>query len=365
MLDKTHGWALTQSAILNTVDGGLHWQNVTPANAKLNSMSTGVFLNAQNAWIVTPQGVQKSISLLQNTDGGKNWQSSTIQAPEIVSTAMLHFLNASNGWLQVLGEPGSVGKSGLGGRPLFIFQTTDGGQRWKQLASPNPKDIPDPSGISFSDMQTGWEAGDNPTASMSGTINNAQPLLVVTHDGGKTWKSQPLPVLRGVGKSDMVSTRPPVFFGKNGLLPVVDQIVPPRDSKSKPGIGLNLYMTQNGGQTWTPTKLVTNNGLGLSSFTFYIADMQHAWVVSGTNLYATSNSGQSWTKLPPTPQPISELSFVNANDGWAIGSTNVTPGNTKDQPPSLLHTTNGGRTWQPINYSIVGKPITTSTNGGR
>src|SRR5205807_5472534 len=43
---------------------------------------------------------------------------------------------------------------------------------------------------------------------------------------------------------------------------------------------------------------------------------------------------------------------VDANTGWAITPTN------------LLHTTDGGHTWQPINYFIDGKPITTSPNGG-
>ena len=33
MLDKTHGWAMADSSILKTADGGLHWQNVLPANA--------------------------------------------------------------------------------------------------------------------------------------------------------------------------------------------------------------------------------------------------------------------------------------------------------------------------------------------
>ena len=167
---------------------------------------------------------------------------------------------------------------------------------------------------------------------------NAQPPLEVTHDGGQTWHNLSLPVLPGAGKDDLIQTMPPVFFGKNGLLPVQDQ-------------GLDLYVTYDGGQTWTPTKLVTSNGPG--SFTVNITDIRHVWATNGTNLYATSNGGQSWTKLPPTPQPISELSFVDANNGWAIGPTNVTPGNTKNQPPSLLHTTNSGRTWQAVNYSIV------------
>jgi len=355
MLDKTHGWALTQSAILKTTDGGLHWQNVTPTNAKFNPMfmPEGDFLNAQNAWIATPQGEQKSISTLRTTDGGKSWQSSPIQTTITVSGGvMLHFLNASDGWLQAFGA---------GGRSLLIFQTTDGGQHWNQVTSPNLKDITDPNGISFNDAQTGWAAGEN----LADTINNTQPVLGITHDGGKTWSSQPLPMLPGGGKDDMVITRPPVFFGNNGLLPV-DQIVPSPDSKSSP-IGLNLYVTQNGGQTWTPTKLVTSNvpGNAPNFFTVDITDMQHVWAANGTNLYVTSNGGQSWIKLPPTPLPISDLSFVDANNGWAIVSTETIPGDINTQQTQLLHTTNGGHTWQPINYSIIGQSATTSTIGER
>ena len=74
--------------------------------------------------------------------------------------------------------------------------------------------------------------------------------------------------------------------------------------------------------------------------------MQHAWAALGTNLYATSDGGQSWTKLPPTPQPIGELSFVDINNGWAIGPGNATT------PSPVLHTTDGGYTWQQVNYSV-------------
>jgi len=182
------------------------------------------------------------------------------------------------------------------------------------------------------------------------TINAAQPLLDITHDGGQTWHSQLLAVPSGASKSTWVSTRPPVFFGNTGLLPV-DVHSPPPSGSIHPGIGLDLYVTHNDGQTWTPTKLITSSGQSLTTIihTVDIVDSQHAWADLDYNLYATSDGGQNWTKLPQPPQAISEFSFIDTNNSWAIGSIDMTTGNTK---PNLLHTTDGGRTWQPINYFI-------------
>jgi photosystem II stability/assembly factor-like uncharacterized protein len=349
MLDTIHGWALTQNSILKTADGGVEWQNVTPANAFSDatpgSTPRGDFLNDRYAWVVTPVVIPpntalSTIRVLRTTDGGKSWQSTTIDNTAGSATDMPHFLNPLDGWLQTFGQPGS-GESN-------IFYTTDGGLHWHEPGKLNQNYIPDPTGISFSDIKTGWETGDNPAAAMSGAINNAQPLLDVTHDGAQTWQSQSLPVLPGAGKSDMVSTTPPVFFGNDGLLPVKDQT--PRGSIGStpgPSTGFDLYVTHDGGQNWTPTMLVTSTITSNepSFFTVYVADMQHVWAALGTKLYATSDGGQSWTKLPPTPQPIEELSFVDANNGWAIGPSNATT------PSPVLHTTDGGHTWQQITAS--------------
>src|SRR5438270_4469539 len=39
MLDTNNGWALTATSILKTVDGGVHWNDVTPGNAGLNQFA--------------------------------------------------------------------------------------------------------------------------------------------------------------------------------------------------------------------------------------------------------------------------------------------------------------------------------------
>lgn len=327
MLDPTHGWALIQNSILHTVDGGFHWQNVTPANANIDLpllKSSVDFLDDQDAWVAPPHLLQKSISILRTTDGGNSWQNSTIQTTVPEAGPAPHFLNASEGWLAVHGLPTGI---------LRIFHTTDGGQNWNQLASPNMKDIPYSSGISFSDTQNGWETG-------TGSIT-VQPALEVTHDGGQTWQSQSLAVPPEMGKFNAIATIPPVFFGNNGLLPVEAY------NSSLRLTGLGLYVTHDSGQTWTPTTLLTNN-ISVTINTIDVVDSQHVWAELGSYPYTTSDGGQSWTQMSPIPQPIALLSFIDANNGWSMSVPRVTLGNTR---PNLLRTTDGGQTWQLINSS--------------
>jgi photosystem II stability/assembly factor-like uncharacterized protein len=128
------------------------------------------------------------------------------------------------------------------------------------------------------------------------------------------------------------NTTPPVFFGNNGILPV--------QVGTASGQGLDLYVTHDGGNTWAPTTLA-NVGMGI----VYVLDMQHAWATDGVVIYATSDGGQSWTKLAGGFTNLGEMSFVDAVNGWAISSRG-------GKTPLLLHTTDGGKTWRQINYSI-------------
>jgi photosystem II stability/assembly factor-like uncharacterized protein len=358
MLDAVHGWGLTDSSILKTEDGGISWQDVTPANISIPQVFGGNFMNAQYAWVTTIDQKNFSVGILHTTNGGESWQSSTISGPpdsplDIGGLDMPHFVNTSEGWLEIFASPGA------GSRGSYLFHTTDGGQHWDQLANPNQSgSVQRSSGISFSDVHNGWQTGDGG----GGAANPAQPLLDATHDGGQTWQSVQLPALPGAGKDNMVETTPPVMFGNNGLLPVTDNGVTFSTSPTvvnPTSTGLDLYVTHDAGLTWSPTKFVTIPGDEVPDV--YITDMQHAWAATSTGIYTTSDGGQNWTKLPPTPQPISMMSFIDAKNGWAIGPRDI-PFDVNDPnaiakyknsgKPSLLHTTDSGHTWQQITYSI-------------
>jgi photosystem II stability/assembly factor-like uncharacterized protein len=324
MLDQTHGWALTKVAILKTVDGGLTWQDITPAGVRLSEHSAADFMDANYAWIAELQGT--TVTVLRTSDGGANWQSSTFTSQQS-GLDRPHFINTQDGWI-ALGTA-----QGMFHTTEDVFQTTDGGQTWTKVASTdNPASgLPasgNKTGISFMSATNGWITADIPA-------NYA--WLYKTTDGGKTWHSQSLPNPSGVSEVGEYITTPPVFFGNDGLMPVLI------GASNQPGI--DLYVTHNGGQSWTPT-MFTN----INSHNVYVVDMHHTWATatstSGTTtVYTTSNGGQSWQQLATLSQSIGELSFVDDQNGWAIG----TPDSSM---PLLLHTTDGGHTWQSISYTM-------------
>jgi photosystem II stability/assembly factor-like uncharacterized protein len=326
MLDQTHGWALTESAVLKTSDGGIHWNDVSPAGSPLNASDKADFMDAGHAWIAVLAQQQSSpgtIKILRTVDGGEHWQLATIPDTQAVRIDRPHFVNTREGWIEVGTGAATSHES------VDIFHSADGGQTWLKIASAGPQTNSglsfegDKTGISFKDTMTGWATASTPATDLA--------WLYVTHDGGKTWHSQSLPKLAGMSNVDY-NTTPPVFFGNNGILPV--------QVGTASGQGLDLYVTHDGGNTWIPTTLA-NVDMGI----VYVLDMQHAWATDGTTIYATSDGGQSWIKLAGGFTNISEMSFADATNGWAIASQS-------DKTPLLLHTTDGGKTWRQINYSI-------------
>ena len=329
MLDSQNGWAIASSAILKTTDGGWHWHNVGPLHTTFK-FASGEFFNSQVAWIVT-QGTNSAnptaIEVLRTLNGGQNWQSQTLtndNQHELLGPP--DFVNMQDGWLELV----SNGGPGAGSEAVEIYRTTDGGQSWSKVSATTNEQpnggLPTggiKTGISFKDTLNGWA-----TATYYAT-NNA--WLYATHDGGKTWQKQSLPLVSGTSGGEY-DTTPPVFFGNNGLLPV--HVFATNNSV------LDFYITHNGGQTWTAQPLASFN-----STNAYVADMAHAWATDTNNVfYRTLNGGISWQKEQSAGQTISALSFINDNEGWAIGSPN--------NKPLLLHTTDGGQTWQHINYAI-------------
>ncbi|MBV9230516.1 MAG: hypothetical protein JOZ18_14500 [Chloroflexi bacterium] len=333
MIDQRNGWALTGNAILKTVDGGLHWQTVKTLPA-VSLTSAAAFRDKNYAWVTfhEARAAQGVFTMLLTTNGGASWQTVTIQDPTGVSMYdgidRPHFITTQEGWV-------TTGQAeGMHHSSMAIFHTTDGGLHWTMIANTSPQSqsgLPDggnKTGISFKDSQAGWVTAEIPAI---------YAWLYMTSDGGKTWQQQTLPIPKEFSNAELVgdfTTTPPVFFGNDGILPTMMFY----RSQSY----MVLYVTHDGGKTWTSTTPTPIDGDGSN---IYVADMQHAWFSDRTTFYATSDGGKSWAKLGQTPSEIGAMSFVDANNGWGIGL----PGN---KSPLLLHTTDGGRMWQSITYYI-------------
>lgn len=323
MVDSTHGWALTGDSVLKTTDGGQHWQDVTPSDAPANaySLARGAFPNAQVAWVASVQEQASTVTVEHTTDGGAHWQKSTISAPDAASVDMPHFLNEHEGWLEVIGHPGA------GNQGATIYHSNDAGVHWQQISASGSGGIANSgfkSGISFLNSQTGYAT----TRSTTGLPTD--PGLYVTRDGGKTWQKQPLSFPRGMENIVQIGTTPPVFVGNSGFLPVY---ITTQDNHHF----LNLYYTEDGGTHWMP-----RGNADLDARTVFVLDSSHAWASDGQNgkLYRTQDGGVSWNATDQAPGIFHEMSFVDANNGWAITDS------------ALLHTSDGGTSWETINYRI-------------
>ena len=328
MLDQTHGWALTRQSVLKTEDGGKHWTQVEAL--QLGAVQAeGDFLNVNYAWVAfhganDPLGTYK---IIRTTDGGVSWRIATITLSNADQGQgeidRPHFIGTLIGWV-------TIGQAeGMQHSSMTVFHSTDGGATWQQMASSfSPASgLPmsaDKNGISFSNEQNGWVTAEYPAS---------QPWLYTTHNAGTTWQRQSITLPPG-SDANNATTTPPVFAGQNGIMPVQLFYDSPR---------FDLYVTHNGGATWTPTTLVRGNADSFSA-----ADLQHVWATqsNGTSIYRTSDGGATWKSLGNTPEMFGELSFVNAQNGWAIGSAN-------NKTPSLFYTNDGGASWHQMSYTIA------------
>ncbi|QBD82975.1 hypothetical protein EPA93_46245 [Ktedonosporobacter rubrisoli] len=320
MLDANNGWALSATSILKTTDGGMHWKDVTPANAGLNQFARGNFLDQQSAWIAIPPTQQREgpgIDILHTANGGQSWQKAHIDDPLVATIDVPHFLGTQQGWLEASSTPGA-GHAGSD-----IWYTTDGGQSWTKIASNmgnNGLTLGYVTGISFQDTQNGIAAGN-----LGAGGDNTVPAVSITHDGGHTWHMQALPHLLGGYEGIYNTSQPPVFFGSTAILPV--------NVTTSSGDLLVLYRSNTSGRTWTQTSVAH-----IRSDNTYVLDSAHAWATDTQSgqLYGTTDGGDHWSALSTKAYHLKALSFVNVNNGWGIAGE------------SLLHTTDGGKTWQSL-----------------
>ena len=204
-----------------------------------------------------------------------------------------------------------------------------------------------------------------------------------TTNGGKTWKSMGKVPSALLGVTDLA-------MGSSS----VGYIVGPRRTDSLCG----LYVTQDGGKTWTDK----GSALGHGNLTRICAtDAKRAWAFGdGWLIYATTDGGNTWVKQNGDPYGFGQVhgaDFLDSTRGWASGTiedlylgdrvvfwrttdggltwSSTTMAGTElltglefadskrgwaagALPNSVYSTTDGGVTWQVKAASAFGGPIT-------
>ena len=95
-----------------------------------------------------------------------------------------------------------------------------------------------------------------------------------------------------------------------------------------------IYLTVDGGVTWTTTKISTN--YALRGVDFPTPSLGVAVGEFGTILRSTDGQGKTWKAVKvPTTAHLWDVSFYSATLGWAVGDKGT-----------ILHTKDGGVTWK-------------------
>jgi photosystem II stability/assembly factor-like uncharacterized protein len=348
------------------MDGGHTWESVleclpTQGVGKgfVEACATD-FHSSSVATVVQPefdsQTQTSRLRIFHTSDGGQTWQSSVLAARDRETPA--EFVDGLHGWVFATDHfPGPDPGSDYIGGQIALYRTSDGGASWQRVAGgPSTPQIAtttdDSYGIppfaasarlQFVTPSTGWLIG---TSTLPDLSNDS--WLYVTHDGGSSWQQ----VALAFPAEALALWRPTFFSEQEGVFPVLTFGPAPQNAQ-----GTLVFSTQDGGQTWTSRAVP----MDVTSAVFL--DLQHAVAIdtAGKALLTTSDGWQHWGTVPlHTPYTtFSGFDFVSPALGWVLAYNRTRflpePGGGLQQGDvvALLHTTDGGKTWQEIAHSVV------------
>ena len=290
---------VTAGAAVSTGDGTWVWQNPLPQD---NRLLATAFVGASTGWAVGESG-----TIIHTTDGGDTWVGQA--SGTNYDLTGLSFPDAQHGWIIGRAHEENEDGNSLGVTRLLLC-TTDGGAAWQRQPLPTSPLAYHPTGVCFIDAQHGW---------VLGQTDGYGSVLLRTVDGGHTWDFQ----------------YPDTWQPLTAITFI--------DSAHGWAVGWrNVYRTSDGGQTWSQA-WEDPDGFGT---TYYktVAVSGGNVLVSGTDngltplMVRSDDDGATWHQVASPPEFVAPPSFTSSSEGWGIAVDWSHNG--------LVHTTDGGITWQ-------------------
>ncbi len=332
LLSPEQGWVLRGEQLLQTADGGLSWQDISPGGGSVLGVN---FLDTHHGWIVRHSSSEDGdalLTILHTADSGQSWETTVLPLlPEevpAVASAYPYFADPLTGWVALQLQSGNNFSLGR------LFSTRDGGVSWQELPLP----LGEP--VVFLDPDRGWVAG--------GPMGDQ---LYFTRDGGHTWKEQllQLPILE-LGESVFTSL-PDFRDGLNGLLPVT--LAGENSSR------LAIYTTADGGSTWMLSRIIDLDPAAQPSgplpFTLDPGGRWWAAAPGMQRLFRESTRPEAQNLMPASISGnIVALGFASGETAWALLQEGACQGSKPsaggepsrcDLRSNLAVTRDGGETW--------------------
>ena len=216
-------------------------------------------------------------TVLRTADGGRTWQALKV-TDERLDFRDVNAINARTAYILSIGT----------GPASRIYKTSDAGATWtRQYINPDPQ--------GFLDAMAFWDAGHGIVVGDS--VDGAFAILL-TDDGGKTWKPVPAdrlpPALPGEGAFAASGTNVTVHGTGHAWFAT--------DAASR----ARVLRTTDRGRTWTIADTPLAAGKSAGAFSVAFRDASHGVVVGGDyqkegeavdNLAVTSDGGRTWTLI--------------------------------------------------------------------
>ncbi len=315
----SQGYAYVGDRVLTSQDGGRDWsalslpQGFEPVHMDFLTPRIG-FVAGQTCQ-ATPQsgtagGAGCRAQLIATEDGGQSWRTS-FTAPQATywnDSDAVSFATSQDGWFFL-----KDGASFQG----YLYQTTDGGQRWtlEQADFAQGRTVYGPP--AFVTSRVGWLPINEGAAPYPGG-------LMITRDGGKTWTE--------VGSN--------LDWSLNGIALVSPEVGYAVGGGGSAQAGF-LVKTTDGGRSWKQLlpSLAPTAQVGFVT----AADGFGVGVTSDPQaVLRTTDGGATWREVGRAPQQVQAISFVDSSLGYMLTATPT------GQAVALLRTTDAGRRWRAV-----------------
>jgi photosystem II stability/assembly factor-like uncharacterized protein len=284
-----------EAAVLRSTDGGATWTPIVVPGAAADSLQfRDVYAVDATTASLLAAGPGPRSRVYKTTDGGRNWQLQFTNRDSSAFYDCFDFWDARRG----------LALSDAVGGHLIIRRTTDGGAHW---------DLPPADSLPLAQNgEGGFAASGTCVATLAGrfawigTGAADTARVLVTEDGGRTWRAAATPIAAG----NFAGIATVAFRDTLHGLVLGGKLGSPAEFSD------NVAVTGDGGRTW---RLAGRPGFSGAVYGAAVVPGRAGSVVAvgPRGLAYSSDDGSTWTTLDTLG--YWSVGFASRRLGWAVG----------------------------------------------